>query len=229
MAYEAQIAHKSIKGNGFANEPLVFIAGPGAPHGEQVIGQAIKQGAKGIVSLGICGGLDPQLFSGHIVIPKEILQNDDKPITYQNTQVDLAWRAALLPVIEKDYFVTSSPLLTVTDPVTSITDKRKLHEQTGACAVDMESGKIAALAKAHGLPFIAVRVVGDVAGQSIPAAFDKVLKPNGELSVFELIKGLVTKWPGLQALKGLAKNDGEARANLSGLTTLALPNFKLPE
>ncbi len=229
MDYEAKIALKAIKESATVNKPLVFVAGPAAPLAEKVMAQAVEQGAKGIVSFGVCGGLDPSFKAGKVILPDQILTQGEKPILYPNAEINISWRDAILPVIEQDYFVSCAPLVSFDQPITTVEGKRKLHEQTGACAVDMESGVLAALAKAHGLPFIAVRVVGDIADQSIPPAFDKVLKPNGQLSVFELIKGLMTKWPGIKVLKNLAKNDGEACTNLSGLTQLALPDFKLPE
>jgi len=229
MAYEAQIARKAIKDSGASHAPLVFVAGPAGPNAEKVVAQAVKQGVKGIISFGVCGALAPEFVAGQVVLPNQILKQNDKPAPYPDAEINIPWRDALLPVIEKDYFVSTQPLLSVNQPITSAQKKHQLYEQTGACAVDMESGILAALAKAQGLPFIAVRVVGDVANQSIPAAFDKVLKVDGELSIFELIKGLVTKWPGLTVLKNLSNNDGEARANLSGLMRLGLPDFELPD
>ena len=229
MDYEAKIALKAMKDSGAVDKPLVFVAGPAAPFAEKIVAQAVEQGAKGIVSFGVCGGLDPSFKAGQVILPDQILTRGEKPTLYPNAEIKTPWCDAILPVIKQDYFVSCAPLISVDQPITTVEGKRKLHEQTGACAVDMESGVLAALAKAHGLPFIAVRVVGDVADQSIPPAFDKVLKPNGQLSVFGLIKGLVTKWPGIDVIKKLAKNDGEARANLLGLTRLVLPDFKLPK
>lgn len=227
MAYEAKIARKAIKDSG-KDGPLVIVAGPAAPFAEQNIKQVREQGAKAIVSFGVCGALETGLMAGQVVLPKAILEKSTHPSPYPNAKIDLNWRDRLQPVLEQNYFITSSPLLSVDHPIMSAKEKQALHAQTDACAVDMESGKLAAQAQAHGLPFIAVRVVGDTADQTIPQAFEKVLTKDGDISVFELIKGLITKWPGLQTIKALSNNDAEARSNLAGLTKLALPNFKLP-
>ena len=71
---------------------------------------------------------------------------------------------------ERDNHARSGRLLTSARSVGSVEDKAALFERTGAVAVDMESAAIAEVAEQHGLPFLAVRVVVDSAGDVLPAA-----------------------------------------------------------
>lgn len=228
MSNEAKVIRKAIKETDAGNVQ-VFVAGLGVLDGEKVVKQAIANGAKGIVSIGVCGAIDKILIAGQVVIPEQILAYADKPLPYEGVEINHDWRNALLSILEADYFVTSAPLLSVNKQISTIEEKLQLHQDTSACAVDMESGKLGVLAKQHGLPYIVVRVVIDVADQAIPAAFEKVIRPDGSFSVFELIKGLIFKWPGAKAFDQLTKNNNEALTNLAGLTGLALPDFKLPD
>ena len=55
----------------------------------------------------------------------------------------------------------SGLLLGVSAPVSDPRDKRALHLNTGAIAVDMESHVVATVGAAHGLPVAAMRVITD--------------------------------------------------------------------
>ena len=52
---------------------------------------------------------------------------------------------------------------------------------TGALAVEMESGALAAAARARGIPFAALRAVLDEAGEALPAGADVVDEATGEV------------------------------------------------
>lgn len=216
LKFEARIAEQVITKSG--HFCLVLSCGMGAPDAEKVVAQAKESGAKGIVSFGVCGGLDPDLPAGSIVLPKVILAPEE-------ISVDLKWRNGLETLLIKNYDIADGKLLAVEKTINTTQDKSRLREQTGACALDMESGILAQQAARQQLPFIAVRVVHDPANQSLPPAFRNAIKSNGELDVGNLIKGLIFNWPGFETLKVLSSNDRQARANLAGLTRLALPGF----
>src|SRR5439155_912101 len=52
---------------------------------------------------------------------------------------------------------------------------------TGALAVEMESGALAAAARARGVPFAALRAVLDAAGEALPAGADVIDDASGEV------------------------------------------------
>lgn len=52
--------------------------------------------------------------------------------------------------------------------VATVDDKKALWEKTDCRIVDMESGPVAEVAAAHGIPFSVVRVVSDAADEAVP-------------------------------------------------------------
>ena len=216
LEFEARIARRVIKPTGSGD--IVLVAGLGAPSANEVVAKAIEAGVSGIVSFGVCGGLDPALPAGSVVVPKAILGPEA-------ISVDLGWHSRLTDLLKDDFDITSNSLLSVEKTVATTEEKAVLYKQTGACAVDMESAVLARQAALCDLAFIAVRVVHDPASQTLPAAFKDIIKSNGQLDGWKLVKGLIFNWPGVPALKQMSDNDQQARGNLESLTRLALPGF----
>jgi len=76
--------------------------------------------------------------------------------------------------------------------------KRALHA-TGALAVEMESGALAAAAQARGIPFAALRVVLDGAGEALPAGLDAIDEATGEVRAGRALAAIARRprlWPG---------------------------------
>ena len=64
-------------------------------------------------------------------------------------------------------------------PVAQSSDKRRLHAQTGAMAVDMESHVAARVAATHNIPFAICRTVIDPAHRDLPPAAVVGLRHDG--------------------------------------------------
>ena len=218
LEFEAKLARPLVKEAG--TDDLVLVAGLGGPFAGQVVEQAKKAGARGIVSFGVCGGLDPALLPGNIILPKTILAPE-------TISVDIAWHGRLMKMLSDNYDIATGALLTAKTAVATTQEKAALFKKTAAVAVDMESAVLAHEAKKNDLSFIAVRVVHDPAAQMIPKAFRDVIKNDGQIDGWKLVRGLIFNWPGLKILKQVSGNDEQARVNLEGLTRLALPGFGL--
>jgi len=87
----------------------------------------------------------------------------------------------------------------------SAADKRAAFLQSGAVAVDMESYAIAAVAEAHGLPFIAIRAIVDAAADEVPPALLDVTGRDGRLVLGRLLVRLLAAPRMLRPLSGLAQ------------------------
>ena len=211
LEFEARIARRVIKNTG--SPDLVFVAGIGGLWAEKVVIEAVRAGASGIVSFGVCGGLDPALLAGSVILPQTILGPD-------TISVDMIWRDKLANLLKDSFDITGGALLAVENPVETVEEKSALYQQTGACAVDMESAQLARLAAQHNLPFIAVRVVHDPASQAIAPAFRDIVKSNGQLDGWKLVRNLIFNWPGAKAMQKMSGNDRQARANLEQLMTI---------
>jgi nucleoside phosphorylase len=68
--------------------------------------------------------------------------------------------------------------------------KAALHSETGAAAVDMESHIAADYAAKAGLPFAALRVISDPADRALPSIAMAAIKPNGDIDMRTVLRGL---------------------------------------
>ena len=134
--------------------PRVLVSG-GVPARTGELAQAlIAEGATGLVSFGVAGGLDPALGVGAILLPREVLTSDGARFATHPE-----WRSALSAAIGED--ATDTTMLGCDRFVGTVMEKRALFRETAAAAVDMESHVIAAAAAAAGLPFIVLRAITD--------------------------------------------------------------------
>jgi hypothetical protein len=99
-------------------------------------------------------------------------------------------------------------------PVLSRFAKARLHRDTGALVVDMESHVAADFAARHGLHFAALRIVCDPAARSLPRTVARAMKPDGGIDALALIGDLIRNPAELATLSRLA---GEARKSFRAL------------
>src|SRR5436190_17428223 len=88
---------------------------------------------------------------------------------------------------------------------------------TGALAVEMESGALAAAARARGVPFAALRVVLDGAGEALPAALDVIDEATGEVRAARALAAIALRprlWP---AAGRLLRQQRVAARRLAGI------------
>lgn len=178
----------------------------------------LEHGAAGLVSFGVAGGLDPTLGAGVVVIASSVIGPDGASYPAHER-----WVEALMQV---DGAFDSGAIVGSDEPVMTALDKRKLFRRHGALAVDMESHAVAAVAKAAGVPFAAIRAIGDPAGRSIPRAALAGLAPDGRTRALPVIAGLLRRPGDLAGIWRLAKETSRALASLrnvvdrGGLETL---------
>jgi len=176
---------------------LVVVGGMGRARAEAATTRLIDRGATAVVSWGIAGGLDPELEPGTVVIPEFVVDGEGG-----RRRANPGWRGRLLAKIESLVPVSGGPMFHANDVVTSPARKHELHDRWGAAAVDMESAGIARIAQDAGVPWLVVRVVGDVADQELPKAVIGLSDEYGRLRV-AAIAGLVFRprlWPTLITL-----------------------------
>jgi hypothetical protein len=147
---------------------------------------AIRQGVRGIISFGVCGGLDPKLRPGKVVIASSVFAGKDE--AYSS---DLLWAEKLLRTIPG---AAHSPIAGVASPMTSFEERRDFHATTGAVAADMESQTVARIAAEFRIPFAACRVVLNPAHRILPRAALIEIGPAGKPGLRK-IGGSVLKDP----------------------------------
>ena len=116
--------------------------------------------------------------------------------------------------------------MTVAAVVATAAAKAALFSTSGARAVDMESAAIAEAARRRGLPFIAVRVIIDRAGDAMPDSFVAAFDANGDFSVWRLL-GQLLRAPGelgaVLRLAGIFHQANRALAAVAASDALARP------
>ena len=191
--------------SGLAREAAI-AAGPGVrtlaaggQHLPALIETAIAEGATGILSFGIAGGLDPTLPPGTAILAAAVIAGGER------WAADAAWRDRLRARLPS---AIVGDLAGVDRPAMSRADKYALASATGALAVDMESHIAARLAAAHGLPFAALRVICDPAGRAIPPAAIAGMREDGGTDLGAILVALLRSPGQLPAMMRLA---GDAR------------------
>ena len=140
--------------------------------------------ARGIISIGIAGGLASGLRAGDWVLADAVLV-DGRPIPTESGWTERL--AARLPEAARGLLLGADAI------VAQVAEKAELHRTTGALAVDMESHVVADVARRHDLPFAAVRVICDPAQRALPAAARVGMKPDGRMDLRAVMRSLVAE------------------------------------
>ena len=112
---------------------------------------------RAIISTGYCGGLDPGLRVGDIVLSEDTALHSNRA------------------------FVRGA-VYTCNRVAATAAEKSALREQTGAIAVDMEAEAVRSRAVALGIPYACIRVVSDTAEENMPLDFNRYRDAEGRFS-----------------------------------------------
>jgi hypothetical protein len=149
------------------------------------------QAFAGIVMAGLAGGLDPKLEIGEVVVDARS-----------------TWRASRLEFKRAEF-------LTVSDAVTSASQKSELFRQTGAGVVEMENEQVRKLAASYGIPFLGIRAISDAAADSIDPAVLAFIDPFGAVKINEVISEMVRRPSIIKKLRNLSKASAAALERLA--------------
>jgi hopanoid-associated phosphorylase len=164
-----------------------ILAGAGV---EVVLGgddiDARAAGKHGVISIGLAGALATGLKPGDWVVAEAVRDGDDI------LPVDGDWTARLLARLPG---AKQGPLLGVDTIAATAAEKAELHRTTGTIAVDMESHRAARVARRHGLPFAAARVISDAAHRTLPPAARVGMRADGGVDLPAVLRSvLLSPW-----------------------------------
>lgn len=176
--------------------------------GERALAELLQEQKPDTVLIaGLCGGLDPSLRTGDLILAREVLDENGEGLQPPATTVSSVRRAMRN---EGSRFVCSR-LVTVAQPVATRDAKRELWNIHGAAGADMETAAFARVATEHGADWMALRAIIDPATMSLPGslhdwsgqaefgtAFRMALRPQDWLGGGRLALAL---WPALRALR----------------------------
>jgi hopanoid-associated phosphorylase len=172
---------------------------------------------RGVISFGVAGGLDPTLKSGDVVVATEVMAGDARWLAGLTLNEDLIASVGL-----GRRRIVRGRLAGAEEVVVARHLKAALHSETGAAAVDMESHIAADYAAKAGLPFAALRVVSDPAHRALPSLALAAIKPNGDIDLRKIMRGVVRNPMTLRDLVSTGIDFSRALRSLRGCRSFLL-------
>lgn len=188
------------------------MVGGGTPAGAEAAAERlVAEGARALLSFGLCGGLDPALRPGALVVPTEVVECAVLGHANNLYRTDMGLSRAVAAGHEPHGLLCAAGTA-----VAAASDKAALHRATNAAAVDLESGAVGRVAARHGLSFAVLRAVCDPAERDLPPATLAALDQHGAIGLLRVL-GSVAARPGqIPALLALARDAAAARRALIG-------------
>jgi adenosylhomocysteine nucleosidase len=189
-----------------------ILAGPGrttlcgdAPTLRARLAEAAGLGPSLVISWGLCGGLDPKLRPGDLILGREVVSADGAIRTDEAVTSSLAQRlagAGARVVVER--------LAGADAPVLTAAAKAELRRATEAAAVDMESLIAGQYALRQRIPFAILRAVADPAERDLPPLVLKAVDSDGGIKPQAVIRELIRDPGQFASLRALAADSGAA-------------------
>jgi adenosylhomocysteine nucleosidase len=195
----------------------ICCSGAVSSRASRLAASLIDQGCAGLLSIGLAGGLDPALKPGDVVVSSTIIAPDGAKVA-----TDAAWRDRVVAELDGRGIPFRIGAIAGNDELVRLAEtKRALRNATGALAVDMESHAVMRIAAAAGIPFLAVRVIADGAGDELPLAAESALTEEGGVAIFRLLGGLLRRPGDLAGMMMLAKRSASGFKTLRQVAPLA--------
>jgi len=175
----------------------------------------------GVLSFGLAGGLAPHLKSGDLVISSSVQCAAD------HHEAHRGWHEAVASALDAKLTAHRGKTAGHDLVLAKTSEKDAMHRQTGALAVDMESHIAAAYARAHNLPFVAIRAISDCSTRSLPPVATDALTEDGSIALRRVIMGLLRDTGQLPAMIAAGVDSERAFASLRRCRRLLGPLFGL--
>ena len=173
-----------------------IVTGIGQRNAERSIRDALERDKPNLVlTCGFAGGLRPGLTTGEVLFSAN---------GYPNLEKKFQAAGAL-----SGQFYCDNKIAVTSEA------KRALWKQTGADAVEMESGFICAICRQQGIPVATVRVILDTAEEDLPLDFNELTNEDQEMDYWKLTKKLIKSPAKITALLRLQKRCQIAAGKLS--------------
>jgi len=157
----------------------------------------VAEGAQALLSFGLAGALDPALRPGALIIPRAVLSEG----ALFPTGIDIGAETVDLVLAEQRVLASAD-------------DKRNAWHETGAAAVDLESGAVARVAKEAKIGFGVLRAVCDPAERNLPPAALIALDQQGRIGLIRILASVAKQPRQIPQLLTLARDAGAARQTL---------------
>lgn len=212
---EEERVWRGLAGN---KEALVVTGGIGPRRTQHTLEQFAHVSFAAVLSIGCAGALIPGLTTGQLVLAPDVcMHSAEGEVQLKRFPVDAQLLEHARNAAAKAGMPTAEGSL-LTSPKVLFTpeDKEQQGKETGAIAVEMESGVHAAFAAARGLPFLALRVILDAVDMRLPAVRG-LTTPEGDVRALRAALYVATHphhLPALLALKQTRTTASQALARL---------------
>ena len=154
-----------------------------------------------VVSVGLCGALEPELKIGEILSADRIIdEHDGAEYAAESVRCERASR--------------TGSVVTVDAVAVTVSDKSRLRG-SGAVAVEMEAAAVARYASDNKLPFFCIKAVSDESSEALPLDFNAVRDLDGRFSRPRIVAAALARpWTRIPALIRLDRNTRTAAGTL---------------
>jgi len=165
-----------------------------------------------VLTCGFAGGLNPELKLGDVVFEISRSRGDE-------TQIKNEKQSETPHVVSYEKLVAAgakpAKFFCADRIATTAAEKKKLRDETGADAVEMESAAIHAVCAERGIPCATVRVISDTANEDLPLDFNALSKPDKSLDYGKLFWAIAKSPKKVSALTQLQKQTRFAAERLA--------------
>jgi len=154
-----------------------------------------------VFTCGFAGGLNPGLKLGEVVFE-----------TGSQSELALADRERLAAAGAKPAKFFCADRI-----ATTVAEKKRLRDETGADAVEMESAAIHAVCRECGIACATVRVILDQADENLPLDFNALARPDQSLDFRKLMLALAKSPRKISALLALQKKTSFAAKQMAAV------------
>jgi adenosylhomocysteine nucleosidase len=181
---------------------LLLANGPGPALSAKAVREAARRtDIRALISTGFCGGLDPALGVGDIVIGNTVL---DYPSGGRfEAAVPSGGAAAKVGLI-----------LSMDRVAITAGEKAALQRSTGACCIEMEAAAVARLAREFEVPFYCIRAISDPATCDLGLDFNAFRDGEGRFNRSRIALAAMQRPRYVRPLLNLDRNCRKAASKL---------------
>ncbi len=200
----------------FITDAIVLAySGAGAGNARSASELLIAQGATRLISWGCAAALSETLKPGDLVLADTL--TDAEGYSDANFCVTADWLELSKKLLSATLKVHTGGLAESNWIVATAENKKHLHSQTGAVALDMESIAVAKIAGQNKLPFLAVRAIADPASMNLPKAISHSINEEGDIVLSKLLLFIALHPAELPGLIKLGLHFNAAKNTLKGV------------
>jgi nucleoside phosphorylase len=198
---EAGAVSASMKAAGIDEKKVrIGVSGANAARAEEIAQGFLNKGAAAIISAGLCGGLDPKLKSGDVILGERVV----------SAQGDVVIADKRLSAAADRFSPRHVAIFGSDEIVDSVDKKAALFRRYAAETVDMESHGAARAAARTNIPFIAIRVVADGFDRVLPKAALRAVTPSGGVNVMNVLVECLKAPQQFEQIAMLGRDSGAA-------------------